>query len=419
MLQSLGFERQPLVLARPPARLGFENLEERRVLSGLSPVSSGLSPVLTYDPAAASAFWSGQLATGSPLLSGPVTDFAPPGPRPVLNTTGGLPPNLPLPLGAGLSNLPLPPREGWGEGAAPASLPGADLLAAALGRVDLSSVQTVSLTGGEVAASWSQPPGPLPPAALSTGLGARVPSLDLRQLPQPATLVINGVDNVNDSVDLDLTSLPADAMGHPLVKTIIVNGGAGGFDTLRLSGGTFQTEVYTPTGKDSGIITYSRLAPGAGQGEGTVAQGEGAAPDLTIIFTGLEPVYDDNESYSLVVDATGAEIVSITDNAIWDGVSYVDALTVYSPAFESITFASKSFLVLDTGGDTVNLEYTRPAAELNQIQLYGNGQSTYYTFQQPPDGGTLGNVSIQKDAGGSARYARFQQLHERPERRPE
>jgi hypothetical protein len=49
--QSLGFERRPLALARPPARLGFENLEERRVLSGLS-------PVLSIDPGAAQTFWS-------------------------------------------------------------------------------------------------------------------------------------------------------------------------------------------------------------------------------------------------------------------------------------------------------------------------------------------------------------------------
>jgi hypothetical protein len=39
---------------------------------------------------------------------------------------------------------------------------------------------------------------------------------------------------------------------------------------LKLDGGTFNTIVYIPTGRDSGILGYD---------------------DLTIIFTGLEPVY--------------------------------------------------------------------------------------------------------------------------------
>jgi hypothetical protein len=84
-LQLMGFRRKKQADERPAKRLAFEPLEERRVLSGLS-------PVLSIDPAAAQKFWSQQLATGSPLLSGPVANFAPPGARPTLP---------PLPLGVG------------------------------------------------------------------------------------------------------------------------------------------------------------------------------------------------------------------------------------------------------------------------------------------------------------------------------
>ena len=44
---------------------------------------SGLSPAISIDPAAAQKFWSEQLATGSPLPPGPVTNFAPPGRGPL------------------------------------------------------------------------------------------------------------------------------------------------------------------------------------------------------------------------------------------------------------------------------------------------------------------------------------------------
>ena len=94
-----------------------------------------------------------------------------------------------------------------------------------------------------------------------------------------------------------------------------------------------------------------------------------------------------------MVNATNAGNVGIGD----DNINGVDALNVASSSFESITFTYKSFLVLDTGGDTVTLEYTRPSAELNRIEMYGNSSSTYYNFDQPPLGGTLGNVYIQED----------------------
>jgi hypothetical protein len=152
-LQSMGFRKRKHANERPAKRFGFETLEERRVMTGLS-------PVLTANPIAAEAFWSQQVASGVPLLSGPVTDFAPPGARPTND--------------AALKNLAqtaapsLPAR--------PVGITGADLLAAALGKVDMTSAATFSLVGGEKQASWSQPPGPQSVETASS-------TLDLRQLP--------------------------------------------------------------------------------------------------------------------------------------------------------------------------------------------------------------------------------------------
>ena len=105
-----------------------------------------------------------------------------------------------------------------------------------------------------------------------------------------SALVINGQPNVNDTLNFNLDNLPRDASGNLAVNTLEYNGGANGWDTLIVTGGTFQTEIYQPTGKDSGIITYhlpDPLSPSPSTGEG---RGEGAGQTFTIIFTGLEPV---------------------------------------------------------------------------------------------------------------------------------
>ena len=254
---------------------------------------------------------------------------------------------------------------------------------------------SLSATSPQLATSSAPAPLALDERPPVTGVGVPAdPPGNWSRLPMPSVVEINGKDLINDTLQLDLSIVP------PSLRTIIYNGGAGGYDTLIVHGGKFQTETYTPTGKNSGIITYSTLPPGEVQGavsplalDGRGAGGEGAASGLTIIFTGLEPVYDDNESYSLVVDATNAGDVSIND----DNINGVDALNVASSSFESITFTNKSFLILDTGGDSVVAQYTRPSAGLYQIKMYGNSSNTYYTFDQPPPGGTLGSLYIQED----------------------
>jgi hypothetical protein len=127
---------------------------------------------------------------------------------------------------------------------------GADFLAAALSQADTLDAATYSLTGGAKQTSWSQSPGPvpLPSPSMGEGSGVRLPTLDLRQLPEPQTLMFNGVDGVDDSLSLNLDTLPTDAAGHSTVKTSVYNGGAGAFDSMIVTGGHFKNVTYIPTG---------------------------------------------------------------------------------------------------------------------------------------------------------------------------
>lgn len=202
-----------------------------------------------------------------------------------------------------------------------------------MSQVDLSHAATVTLSGGAKQASWSQSLGP-------QTLTASANTLDLRQLPEPQTLVFNGVDNIDDSVDLDLASMPTDASGNSLVKTIVVNGGIGGYDTLRVEGKQFHSVVYTATGKDSGIITYSTTD-------------DPTATDLTIIFTGLEPVEDYNTAdymNIIVPDDNDYQLYAVdgTPHNGQDTINVFDA----NGNFENITFANKHGLWIQGGTAT-------------------------------------------------------------------
>ena len=177
----------------------------------------------------------------------------------------------------------------------------------------------------------------------------------------PDAVVFQGTDNVNDTLSLDLGSLPRLDDGTLTTKTIVYNGGAGGYDTLKLSGGSFQSVTYVPTGRDSGILAYD---------------------DLTIIFTGLEPVID--------TTSAGAIYIYGTDNA--DNIYAVnggqdangdDMIRVYeaNANFEEVSFANKqaAFIFAGGGDDTVHLNYTTLATGLNQMHVYGgDGNDTLY-----------------------------------------
>src|SRR5262249_50107602 len=144
---------------------------------------------------------------------------------------------------------------------------------------------------------------------------------------------------------LDLSTLPRTPDGHSVVKTIVVNGGAGGFDTLRGGGGDFSSVVYTATGKDSGIITYNTTD-------------DPTATDLTIIFTGLEPVEDYNTAdymNIIVPDDNDYQLYAVdgTPHNSQDTINVFDA----NGNFENITFANKHGLWIQggAGNDTIDV----------------------------------------------------------------
>ena len=110
--------------------------------------------------------------------------------------------------------------------------------------------------------------------------------------------------------------------------TGLVDGGAGGFDSLVLDGGTFGSVAYTASGPHSGTIDR----------DGSV-----------ISYAGLEPVTD----LSAVADRTFTT-GGLTDNARLSEsggnltIQSLDAI----PTFESLTFAKPTdSLTIDLGGD--------------------------------------------------------------------
>ena len=110
--------------------------------------------------------------------------------------------------------------------------------------------------------------------------------------------------------------------------TGLVDGGAGGFDSLVLDGGTFGSVIYSASGPNSGTIDR----------DGNVLH-----------YAGLEPISDN-------MSATDREITTgpLTDNARLSesgGNLTLQSLDLI-PTFESLTFARPTHsLTIDLGGD--------------------------------------------------------------------
>ena len=193
----------------------------------------------------------------------------------------------------------------------------------------------------------------------------------------PAVLEFNGTDDVNDTLSLDLGALPRNEEGSLAVNTIVYNGGANGFDTLKLSGGSFNTVAYLPTGRDSGILMYD---------------------DLTIAFTGLEPVVDTSSATVIYIFGTNnADEIHAVDS---DPINGADTIKVYEAngGFENITFANKQYPTICAlaGDDTVHLDYTHFATGMSWMTVNGgDGNDTI-------DGGIGPGNSIDENLSGDA-----------------
>ena len=335
MLSSNGFRRNKRNEKLPPKRFAFEPLEIRYMLSA--------SP-----PSYLQSLVASKLTSQAPAAT------------------------------SGLSTV---------TGSAGARLSPAQLLDAALSNVGTSTA--FNLSGGEFDASFDTS-GRLSLAALPSGAdqneGIQAPGLpslgrnNVASLPLTASaLVFQGQDNVNDTLSLDLTNLPRDAAGSFALNTVVYNGGVGGWDTLIVTGGSFQAEIYHPTGKDSGIITY-QLPDSAGPlmpGQNTTRQ------SFTIIFTGLEPVETyGSATYIGIDDYNAGDQIYAVDGTPHNGQ---DTIKVYEASgnFENITFANKHGVYIETwDGDStidfsgVSTSNTALAATVtNGLVLWGAGDN--------------------------------------------
>jgi hypothetical protein len=134
----------------------------------------------------------------------------------------------------------------------------------------------------------------------------------------------------------------------------VLDGGAGGFDTLILGGGTFGSIVYTATGPQSGTI----------------------ARDTDVVsYVGLEPIVDNTVTANRVITTS-----DLTDNArLSDLGTQLKLESVGVPTFESITFAKPTnSLTVDLGGD-LGIPLTADQLEIQTLTLNAdlivNGQA--------------------------------------------
>jgi len=148
------------------------------------------------------------------------------------------------------------------------------------------------------------------------------------------------------------------AVGNPIpVGGLAYDGGSGpGIDTLEVHGGSCDVGAYTPTGRDSGILTYIGGSIGA----------------ATISFTGLEPMVDTIAETTFTISATNAAETITLDNGTATGDGRI---RVSSPSFESIEFSNKTNVIINGGtttadvSDTFNLINTEASTGLATVTV--------------------------------------------------
>jgi hypothetical protein len=119
-----------------------------------------------------------------------------------------------------------------------------------------------------------------------------------------------------------------------------VNGGAGGFDTLVIQGGTHQRVVYSSSGPDAGTIDLD---------------------STRITYAGLEPITDTSVTPNRVFTGT-----LLADQIVLESNPTPGMMTIRSAngTFESVTFldpATSLTIKGDLGDDTVSIKSVDPA----------------------------------------------------------
>jgi len=127
----------------------------------------------------------------------------------------------------------------------------------------------------------------------------------------------------------------------------VMDGGAGGFDSMVLDGGTFENVSYSASGPNSGHIERD------GQ---------------RLNYDGLEPITDNSNTTNRVVTTSGdADTATLTQ----DGTSLTLATTAgFVPTFESITFNLPSTsLTVNLGGDQGVPFYNKDTLTVGTLDL--------------------------------------------------
>ena len=158
------------------------------------------------------------------------------------------------------------------------------------GTLGLLAAAQLALATRSAWLTYAAPPGAAPRALTLRASGAALELLDTASQAVLQTRPLAGVDgvliqgrpgNVDDALTVDLNGGPLALPGG-----IHFDGGAGGFDTLLLTGGDPAPGSYQATGPQAGILTQAATR---------------------IVFSNLEPMTDTAPSATFIVTGTAAE----------------------------------------------------------------------------------------------------------------
>ncbi|MCX5734321.1 MAG: LEPR-XLL domain-containing protein, partial [candidate division NC10 bacterium] len=130
-----------------------------------------------------------------------------------------------------------------------------------------------------------------------------------------------------------------------------IEGGAGGYDSLVLAGGTYASVTYAATSADSGTITL-----------------DGA----TLAYAGLEPITDNTDTVNRVFTGTGGADQIVLKDAAGSGSMTIEST---SGTFESITFNNPSISLTinaGAGNDTITVQSLDSTFNANLV-INGDG----------------------------------------------
>jgi uncharacterized repeat protein (TIGR01451 family) len=150
-----------------------------------------------------------------------------------------------------------------------------------------------------------------------------------------------------------------------LAGGIDYDGGAGGFDTLVLTGGSREAQKVTQLSPNAGTIDVA---------------------GITIRYDDLEPLTDTSAAVNFFFTATaGGEEINVVDGPVVGGTTQTTEINSgMSGTFELLDFANKTNVTIDTGGgsDIVTVNNPNPAAGMATMTI--NGGAAAETFRITP-----------------------------------